>query len=350
MIKEALKYQKKIKTSQEKGFCKVRSKEIAFSNPYIQANPLNSYEWIIVDCDYDVPYFKDLPVCPNYLVRNKDNNRAHLYFKISAVHNNDTSSYRAIEYYHAVRIALTLLLKGDTSFTQTLSKNPLATDYWRVEHIHSDEYDLSELAENCDLMPKYKLKELKKAQNIADITGRNQSIFDSTRMQAYRLKNPKQEQIEIIAESFNQKLDNPLEPQEIGHIAKSIWKYVSKQRNIEHSTQFIDKQRKKGLKSGKKRAENAQKVKDKAFVALSNVQLTLKQIADKLGVSERTIQKIKACFANTKRTKSGSPRPEGFGGKLQIEVDEYLVETFKLYSETENSLKIPLLTILRLLE
>lgn len=87
MINEALKHQKKIKTSREKGYCQIRSKSIGLKNRYIQANPLNSYEWIIIDCDYEVPYFKDLPIYPNYIVRNKDNGRAHLYFKVSAVHN-----------------------------------------------------------------------------------------------------------------------------------------------------------------------------------------------------------------------------------------------------------------------
>ena len=120
MINEALRHQKKIKTSREKGFCQIRSKEIALKNPYIQVNPLNSYAWIVIDCDYDLPYFKDMPVYPNYIVRNKDNNRGHLYFKISEVHNNGFSSYKAIEYYNAVRYALTVLFKALCSGTCAL--------------------------------------------------------------------------------------------------------------------------------------------------------------------------------------------------------------------------------------
>ena len=87
MINEALKHQKKLKTSKTKGFCQIRNKATALGNQYIQANPLNSFEWIILDCDYNLPFFKDMPVLPNYIVRNKDNGKGHLYFKISTVHN-----------------------------------------------------------------------------------------------------------------------------------------------------------------------------------------------------------------------------------------------------------------------
>lgn len=354
MINEALSQQRKLKTSRIKGFCQIRSKAIALENPYIQANPLNSYEWIIIDCDYDVLSYKDLPVQPNYIVRNKENSRAHLYFKISAVHNNGFSSFKAIEYYQAVRYALTLLLKGDLAFTQTLSKNPLAVDYWRVEHLHSYEYDLGELAEYCELVPKYRLKEIKKAQDRAEIMGRNQTIFDCTRFEVYPLEEPTLEQIRAIAEQFNQSLDNPLDEKEIRHIAKSIWKYVSKPKTQEQKERFIEKQRERGKKSGQSRAEKAQKIKDQAFIYLANKNLTQQAIADKLEVSLRTVKKISAEFKKVQRTKSGSPRDcqnlGYFGGKQFSKVDDYLCDTFSLYQEDERTEKIPINTINRLLE
>lgn len=353
MINEALNQQKKVKTSREKGFCTIRNKAIALSNPYIQANPLNSYEWIIIDCDYDVLYYKDLPVQPNYIVRNKENSRAHLYFKISAVHNNGFSSFKAIEYYHAVRYSLTLLLKGDLAFTQTLSKNPLAVDYWRVEHLHSYEYDLSELAEYCELVPKYRLKEIKKAQERAEIIGRNQTIFDCTRFEVYPLEEPTLEQIRAIAEQFNQSLDNPLDEKEIRHIAKSIWKYVSKPKTQEQKERFIEKQRERNKKSQQVRKEKAQKKKDQAFILFANPKLKLQEIADRLEISLRAVKGYKAEFKKVQFTKSGSPpslQNSGyFGGKQFSEVDNYLSETFSLYAEKEDTEKIPINTIDRLL-
>jgi hypothetical protein len=353
MINEALKHQKKIKTSREKGYCQIRSKSIGLKNRYIQANPLNSYEWIIIDCDYEVPYFKDLPIYPNYIVRNKDNGRAHLYFKVSAVHNNGFSSYKALDYYHGVRLSLTILLKGDMGFNQTLSKNPLAVKDWRVEHIHSKEYDLGELAEYCELVPRYELKELKEAKDRAIVIGRNQTIFDCTRVEAYRLRDVTQEQILEIAEKYNQTLDDPLDGREIGHISKSIWKYVSRPKSKEQKEKFIAKQSERGKKSGVVRAEKAQKLKDKAFVLLSNLSLTVGDIADKLKVSIRRVQDLKAYFKGVQRTISGSPPLVGFPqNPLEASVfnlGDYLVDTFSLYPESEDTEKIPLNTINRLL-
>ena len=354
MINEALRHQKKLKTSQTKGFCQIRSKEIALKNPYIQVNPLNSYAWIVIDCDYNLPYFKDMPVLPNYIVRNKGNNRGHLYFKISEVHNNGFSSYKAIEYYHAVRYALTLLLNGDIAFTQTLSKNPLATDYWRVEHLHSKEYELSELADYCELVPRYRLKEIKDAKKRAEIIGRNQTVFDCTRVEVYPLEEPTLEQIRAIAEQFNQSLDNPLPLQEIKHIAKSIWKYVSKPKTQEQKEKFREKQKERNKKSQEVRKEKAQKRKDQAFILFANKNLKLQDIADRLEVSIQLVKKYKAEFKKVYFTKSGSPsslkNSGGFGGKQFSEVDSYLSDTFSLYRENEETDKIPLCTINRLLE
>lgn len=354
MINEALKTQKKVKTSQTKGYCQIRNKAIALANPYIQVNPLNSYEWIVIDCDYNVPYYKDLPIQPNYIVRNKANGKAHLYFKISSVHNNGFSSYKAIEYYHAVRYALTLLLNGDIVFTQILSKNPLATDYWRVEHLHSKEYELSELADYCELVPRYKLKEIKEAKERAEIVGRNQTVFDCTRVEVYPLEEPTLEQIRVIAEQFNQSLDNPLLLQEIKHIAKSIWKYVSKPKTQEQKEKFREKQKERNKKSQEVRKEKAQKKKDQAFILFANKNLKLQDIADRLELSLRTVKGYKAEFKKVQFTKSGSPLSlqnlGGFGGKQFSEIDSYLSDTFSLHRENEDTEKIPLCTINRLLE
>lgn len=354
MINEALRHQKKLKTSQTKGFCQIRSKEYALKNPYIQVNPLNAYAWIVIDCDYNLPYFKDMPVLPNYIVKNKGNNRGHLYFKISEVHNNGFSSYKAIEYYNAVRYALTVLFNGDLAFTQTLSKNPLAVDHWRVEHLHSNEYDLSELAEYCELVPKYRLKEIKEAKERALIIGRNQTVFGCTRVEVYKMDKPTLEQIRAIAESFNNSLDNPLPNQEIKHITKSIHKYVSKPKNQEQKEKLSERQRERGKKSGVVRAEKAQKLKDQAFIYFANKNLTQQAIADKLGVSLPTVKKYSGEFKKVYRTISGSPRVARVGDlskqNQSIKIEDYLADTFSLYREEEHTEKIPINTVNRLLE
>ena len=358
MIYEALRHQKKLKTSQTKGFCQMRSKEIALKNPYIQVNPLNSYAWVVIDCDYNLPYFKDMPVLPNYIVRNKGNNRGHLYFKISEVHNNGFSSYKAIEYYKAVKYALTILFNGDLAFTQTLSKNPLAVEHWRVDHLHSKEYDLSELAEYCELVPKYKLKAIKEAKELVEIIGRNQTIFDCTRVEAYRMDKPTLEQIRALAESFNSTLTNPLPVKEIGHIAKSIHKYVSKPKNLAEKEKLSERQRERGKKSGVVRAEKSQKRKDQAFILFANPKLKLQDVADKLELSIQQIKRYKAEFKKVSLTISGSPPLAGnlvkadsfYNGRRASDVDIYLSDIFNLYREQEDTEKIPINTINRLLE
>jgi hypothetical protein len=132
MINETLSKQKKIRCSNEKGYSVIRNKSLALQKPYIQANPLNSFEWIIIDIDHQNTYFKDIPVAPNIIVYNKHNNKAHYYFKIKAVHNNLESSFKAVEYYNAVKYGLNILLDGDIAFNQQLSKNPLAKDHFGV--------------------------------------------------------------------------------------------------------------------------------------------------------------------------------------------------------------------------
>ena len=354
MIKETLTTQKKVRCSNEKGYSIIRSLAIALEKPYIQANPLNSFEWIVLDIDHEKTFIDDLPVKPNIIVYNKDNNKAHYYFKISAVHNNGFSSYKAIEYLRAVIYGLNILLGGDIAFNQQLSKNPLAKEHWRVLEVHTKEYELSELADYCELVPRYQIKDIEDIKDRADIIGRNQTIFDVTRVEAYRMDDPTEAKIRALAESFNSSLANPLPTNEIKSIAKSIAKYLSKPFRQEQKEKFKEKQKERNKKSQAVRQATAQKRKDKAFVLFANPKLKLQEIADRLEVSLVSIKKYKAEFKKVYRTKSGSPRDcqnSGFfEGKQFSEVDKYLCDTFSLYAEKEDTEKIPINTINRLLE
>lgn len=120
IIREAFAKQTKIRCADRKNYSIIRNLNQGLDKLYIDINPLNSYEWIVIDCDYDVPYFEDMLVYPNYIVKNPGNNKAHLFFKVSAVHRNKNSSYKAQEYYHSIRIGLTILFKGDMGFSQVL--------------------------------------------------------------------------------------------------------------------------------------------------------------------------------------------------------------------------------------
>jgi hypothetical protein len=350
MINEALRTQKKVKTSQTKGFCQIRNKALALTNPYIQANPLNSIEWIIIDCDYELPYFKDMAVVPNYIVRNKHNGKGHLYYKISAVHNNGFSSYKAIEYCNAVRYGLTILLNGDLAFTQTLSKNPLAVDHWRVEHLHSEEYELSELAEYCELVPKYKLKELKHKER-AEIIGRNPAIFWTAKDIAKGLTDLNS--IFDICSNLND-FSEPLGYKEVLGIAKSIHRHNLKPQTKATKEWLEERAKKNNKKSQAVRKEKAQVKKDKAFVLFANSNLKLKDIADKLELSLISIKKYKAEYKKVYFTNQVVPPTIPTGASSQssemLKVDLYLADTFSLHAEREDTEKIPIKTVNRLLE
>jgi hypothetical protein len=354
MIKEILSKQKKVKCSDTKSHTVIRSLAIALKKPYIQANPLNSFEWIILDIDHENTFIDDLQVKPNIIVYNKTNNKAHYYFKIKAVHNNDQSSYKAIGYYQAVRYGLNTLLDGDRAFTQTLSKNPLAKEHFRVLEVHNKEYELSELAEYCELVPKYKIKAITDVSERAEILGRNQSIFDAVRVEAYKMDEPTEEQIRAITDSFNNNLANPLVNQEIKHIARSIAKYVSRPRTQRDKDKFIERQSQLGKKSGVVRAEKAQKRKDKAFVLFANPKYKLQEIADKLEVSLISIKKYKAEFKKVYLTNQVVPSlvgsPTFLQGNKAIPVDNYLSAPFSLYRESEYIAQLPINTINRFLE
>ena len=203
-------------------------------------------------------------------------------------------------------------------------------------------------------MPRYRFKEIKQARERAELIGRNQTIFDCTRVESYRLDKPTEGQISVIAERFNASLCDPLPSQEIKHIVRSIWKYVNKPKTREQKERFIEKQRERGKKSGQARVEKAQKLKNQAFIYFANRNISLQTIADKLEVSLRTIKGYKAEFKKVQRTKSGSPRAwqnSGFyKNKKETDIDRYLSDTFSLYAEKEDIEKIALCTIYRLLE
>ena len=353
MINDTLSKQKKVKCSDTKSHTVIRNLAIALKKTYIQANPLNSFEWIILDIDHENTYIDDLPVKPNIIVYNKTNNKAHYYFKIKAVHNNDQSSYKAIEYYQAVRYGLNILLDGDLAFTQTLSKNPLAKEHFRVLEVHNKEYELSELAEYCELVPKYQIKAITDVNERAEILGRNQSIFDVVRVEAYKMIEPTEEQIRAIADSYNDNLANPLASQEIKHIAKSIAKYVSRPRTQIDKDNFRERQSQLGKKSGAVRAEKAQKRKDKAFILFANPKYKLQEIADKLKISIQQTKRYKAEFKKVSLTNQVVPRLVGlltfYPCKKASQVDNYLSDIFTLYREQEDTERIPINTVNRLL-
>lgn len=360
LIKSTLNHQKKVRCSDMKSYSVIRNTGNALKKAYIELNPQNSYEWIIVDCDYDVPYHKDLAISPNYMVRNLDNNKAHLFYKINAVHKNEFSSKKAQDYYHAIRYGVTIAVDGDLSFNQKLCKNPLATDCWRVEHIHDREYELRELAEYCEVLPKSITNY--KASNYTG-EGRNDTVFNKARILAYKLplSDNLYDQVYKLCQQENDLFVERLADKEINHIAKSITRYLISKKNQFWYQKLVERQKERGIKSGKKRQERSE-VNKASIIPLLYTNKTLQAIADFIGTSLSTIKRVarefKESLANAKKVGCREPyqvvpacgsREAFFGAKQFSEVDSYLADTFSLYQEDEKTVKIPLNTISRLL-
>ena len=102
------------------------------------------------------------------------------------------------------------------------------------------------------------------------------------------------------------------------------------------------------------RKEKAQVKKDKAFVLFANPKMKLQEIANRLEVSLISIKKYKAEFKKVYFTNQVVPPILSQGvSALKIEsfkLDVYLADTFSLYAEQEDTEKIPINTVNRLLE
>ena len=214
-------------------------------------------------------------------------------------------------------------------------------------------YELSELAEYCELVPKYKIKAITDVNERAEILGRNQSIFDVVRVEAYKMNEPTEEQIRAVADSYNNNLANPLPRQEIKHIAKSIAKYVSRPRTQATKKWLEERAKKNNKKSQAVRKEKAQVKKDKAYILFANPKYKLQEIADKLEISIQQTKRYKAGYKKASFTNQVVPPFAGktfYGNKVATYIDVYLSDTFSLYRESEYTEKIPINTINRLLQ
>lgn len=284
-----------------KGFCHIRTKSHAIQHAYIQPNHPAVIKWLVFDIDDPQALFayhdNGLPR-PQFIIKNPDNGHAHYCYRLTApVSMWGDSHIKPIEYLRSVYRALAEALGADLSYSGNLIKNPCNPQHETYITGAKPSYTLAELSEHLDLItpPTAEPKN-------DDYFGRNCAVFNYTRYKAYPLANKLDEnallkEVLAIATEFNVRFSNPLLPNEIYHIARSITRFCKSPRFGVYNDEFIERQRtqgrKGGLKSDSSKGGNARSAKyaerRKQALTMHKDGITKTKIAEKLGVNRRTV-------------------------------------------------------------
>ncbi|MCW7949177.1 replication protein A [Vibrio parahaemolyticus] len=167
----------------------VRPRDYAVKWPYMQVNRKEMKAWMVFDIDHEHrtlpnPYIwqdAGLPP-PNLIVRNRTNNKAHLFYAIVPVCTSDNAHTRPIAYYQAIYRALALRLEADMSYCGPVAKTPFHAD-WQTTELHRSIYELGELADSLELEP----ERLWQGKVHDTSYSRNCTLFENTRQYAYSI-------------------------------------------------------------------------------------------------------------------------------------------------------------------
>ena len=222
-----------------KGFCCIRTKLQAIKHAYIQPNTPFCVRWLVFDVDDPQAlfvYHDNHAPRPHLIIRNPQNGHAHYCYRLAEpVGLTGQSSQKAIDYLQAVYFALSERLGADWGYSATLIKNPTHDAWESFTAGQTDPYTLDELAECLRLPTKAEIRKAKQERANDDYFGRNCSVFHATRHKAYAIAhkhdyNTLFTAVLAIANEQNAKFDNPMTPNEVRHIAKSIAKYCKSPR------------------------------------------------------------------------------------------------------------------------
>lgn len=277
-----------------KGGCIIRDKQQAITHAYIQPNHPSTIKWLVFDLDDEQSllafYDKDCPR-PQIIIRNPVNGHAHYCYKLSIpVGMVGKSSEKAIRYLEAVYKALCNKLGADQGYSGNLIKNPLHDDWETYLTGAKTSYTLGELAESLNLSsPK-----TEKTADNDDYFGRNCAVFHSTRHKAYAIAHQYDYQhllnkVLAIVIDENSKFSNPMQMNELKHIAKSITRYCKSARFIAYSKQWFSKlQAYRGKQGGiaKGKSYHAKRLQ---AINLAKQGGSLRWIAEQIGVSKTTV-------------------------------------------------------------
>lgn len=285
---------KKPYCTHQKGMCYIRTKQQAITHAYIQPNHPSTIKWLVFDLDDEQSllafYDRDCPH-PQMIIRNPANGHAHYCYKLSIpVGMVGKSSEKAIRYLEAVYKALGAKLGADTSYAGHLIKNPLHEDWDTYLTGAKKSYTLGELAEHLDLSS----PRTEKTADNDDYFGRNCAVFHRTRHQAYAIAHRydyshllKEVLSIVIAE--NSKFDEPMQMNELKHIAKSITRYCKSAKFVAYSKRWFSqlqayRGQRGGIAKGKRYHEKRLQV-----IQLAKQGGGLRWIAEQVGVSKSAV-------------------------------------------------------------
>lgn len=288
---------KKPYCTNSKGFCHIRNKKEAIKHAYIQPNHPAVVRWLVFDLDYEQALFayhdKELPR-PQLIIKNPTNGHAHYCYKLSEkVGMWGNSSQKAINYLEAVSNALKRKLGADMGYSGNLIKNPAHSEWEAYITGAKKSYTLGELAEYLDLTEPTKHEPANDSHY-----GRNCSVFHATRRQAYAIAhkhdyNTLYYKVLAIASDQNAKFDEPMQPNEVRHIAKSIARYCTSAKFRAYSADWFSRLQASRVaianaksqacnKGGKARSESYNSQREQAKL-LREKGLSMAKIAQQLG-------------------------------------------------------------------
>jgi len=319
----------------------------AFKRQYVQLNPPCNYKVFIIDIDHEDESLWDneeTPI-PNVIIRNKNNRKVHLLYRIDdvlikTVNSDVIVKDGPIQYAKAVYYGLCKKLGADrAAFNNVVSKNPFHPAF-NTEFIHSRVYKLKELAEFAT--PDWSVYKRGDKEN-PNPESRNLSLFHKVRfaaynqVQRYRLANDMEGFYKAVlaeCELENKfrgkgfKEDSDLPSSQVKAIAKSIatfsWnKYQGSKGNrgvmsLPHDMDQKEKQRQAALYVANKKRERTLGEILKAFeeVARSGAKPTQERVAS--SCSHYSLSTIKRYWKEVKE--SYESRTDSSEGKVQLAV------------------------------
>ena len=304
----------------ELGSLITKPREHALGYSYIQHNPPGSVKILVID--YDDPeshYLWDdyRAPPPNFAVMNPKNGHSHLIYIIrNKIYRNNIDNLKPFRLLCAIEQALIHKIGADPYYANVISKNTLSETWVRYD-FRDYEYDLEDFKDYLDLPKKTYAEGMLFHLGL----GRNCTLFDELRKIAYdeirRFKFEIQGDVfirhlyQMALHKLNPKFTIPLSDREVYGIAKSIGKWTL----LHHTPQEFKKiQQRRGIKSGKKRAEKAtEQYKEIKELALKNPGMSNRAIARMLGISRHTVDRAKRYVEptadNSEQDKDGAWHP-----------------------------------------